>query len=146
MEIREIKEAELGDLLNLYSYLHASDDPLPEKAIVDTVWQEIRANPDIKYFGLYDGGRLVSSCNITITPNLTRGLRPYGVIENVVTHADFRRKGYGQAVLRYALEYARSRNCYKVMLMSGRKDEGVYRFYESAGFDRHAKQAFLVRF
>ncbi|MFH0941592.1 MAG: GNAT family N-acetyltransferase [Chloroflexota bacterium] len=145
MEIREIKEAEPGELLNLYSHLHSSDDPLPEKAVVDAVWQDILANPNLKYFGLYADSKLVSSCTISVIPNLTRGCRPYGVIENVVTHRDFRRKGYGRAVLRHALEYAWSRNCYKVMLQTGRKDEGTFRFYESAGFDRHAKQAFLAK-
>ena len=40
------------------------------------------------------------------------------------------------------MTYAWSRNCYKVMLLTGRKNEATYRFYESAGFDRHAKQAF----
>lgn len=45
-------------------------------------------------------------------------------------------------MLKHALTYAWSRNCYKVMLLTGRKNEATYRFYESAGFDRHAKQAF----
>jgi len=35
--------------------------------------------------------------------------------------------------------------CYKVMLLTGRKDEAISRFYESAGFDRPAKQAFVAR-
>lgn len=146
MEIREIEEAGLNELLALYKHLHNQDDPLPEKARVAAVWRDILANPNIKYFGLYDKSKLVSSCTITVIPNLTRGCRPYGVIESVVTHQNFRRKGYGKAVLRHAQEYARSRNCYKVMLMTGRKDEGTFRFYESAGFDRNAKQAFVVRF
>lgn len=34
---------------------------------------------------------------------------------------------------------------YKVMLLTGRKDEGTFKFYESAGFDRHTKQAFVAR-
>ena len=87
----------------------------------------------------------MSSCALSVVPNLTRGCQPYGVIENVVTHADYRGKGYGKAVLRQALEYAWKRDCYKVMLLSGRKSEAVYRFYESVGFDRHAKQAFVAR-
>ena len=98
MEIREIKESELNKLLDLYLHLHSSDDPLPEPETVKTIWHEIQSNPNLKYFGLYDEGRLVSSCTISIIPNLTRGCRPYGVIENVVTHGDFRRKGYGRAI------------------------------------------------
>ena len=37
-----------------------------------------------------------------IIPNLTRGLRPYAFVENVVTHADYRGKGYATACLNYA--------------------------------------------
>lgn len=145
MEIREIEENELNELLDLYSHLHSSDDPLPRIDVVSAIWREIRASPNIKYFGLYVDGRLVSSCTISIIPNLTRGCRPYGVIENIVTHKDFRRKCYGRDILVHALEYAWSRDCYKVMLQTGRKDEATFRFYESVGFDRHEKQAFLAR-
>ena len=50
-------------------------------------------------FGLYMDGGLVASCTLTLTPNLTRGCRPYGVIENVVTDVGFRKRGFAKAVL-----------------------------------------------
>ena len=141
----EIRENELNELLDLYSHLHSSDDPLPRADVVNAIWCKIQTNPNIQYFGLFADGKLVSSYTISIIINLTRGCRPYGVIENVVTHKDFRRKGYGRDILAHALEYAWSRNCYKVMLMTGRKDDAAFRFYESVGFDKHEKQAFLAR-
>jgi GNAT superfamily N-acetyltransferase len=82
---------------------------------------------------------------LSIIPNLSRGCRPYGLVENVVTHEGFRRKGCGTAVLAKALALARESGCYKVMLLTGRKDEGIFRFYESAGFDGNDKRAFLAR-
>jgi GNAT superfamily N-acetyltransferase len=143
--IREIAESELPDLLRLYEHLHTADAPLPAQEVVDGVWSAIQRNPDLKYFGAFEDGVLVATCTLSILPNLTRGCRPYGVIENVVTHPTFRRRGLGRAVLQHALQHAWSRGCYKVMLLTGRKTEDTYRFYESAGFDRHAKQAFLAR-
>jgi len=145
MKIREIAASELEELLLLYEHLHASDEPLPDRAAVGALWQDIQENPLLKYFGGFTDDKLISTCTLTIIPNLTRGCRPYGVIENVVTHSDFRRKGFGRSVLNHALSYAWSRHCYKVMLMTARKDEGTYRFYESAGFDRYAKQAFVAK-
>ncbi len=145
MNIREIAASELQELLSLYEHLHTSDDPPPDRTVLESLWQDIQKNPLLKYFGGFIDDKLISACTLTITPNLTRGCHPYGVIENVVTHRDFRRKGHGRSVLNHALSYAWKQSCYKVMLMTGRKDEGTYRFYESVGFDRNAKQAFLAK-
>jgi GNAT superfamily N-acetyltransferase len=96
------------------------------------------------YFGGFIGEELVSTCALAVIPNLTRGCRPYGVIENVVTHASHRRRGYGTALLRAALARAWREGCYKVMLMTGRKDDETFHFYRSAGFDSDEKQAFVA--
>jgi GNAT superfamily N-acetyltransferase len=145
LNIRELQPHELQALLALYAHLHERDDPLPPSAAVEAVWAEALANPRISYFGGFASGVLVSSCTLTVIPNLTRACRPYGIIENVVTHAAHRRQGWGMAILGHALGEAWRQHCYKVMLLTGRKDEGTLRFYESAGFDRHAKQAFVAR-
>jgi len=145
MRIRHLEPGDLDELLALYEHLHDSDVPLPERAVVERVWRELAANPSYRYYGVFVGASLVSSCTLTIIPNLTRGCRPYGVIENVVTHVDHRRRGYAKAVLREALKDAWAATCYKVMLLTGRKDEATFGFYESVGFDRHGKQAFIAR-
>lgn len=145
MDIRPIQPNELNDLLALYAHLHKSDDPLPEPAAVEAIWHELMANPRYKYLGSYVDNRLISSCAITVIPNLTRGCRPYGVIENVVTHPGHRNQGHGKAVLAQALLHAWSVGCYKVMLLTGRKDQATFQFYQSAGFDRHEKQAFIAK-
>ena len=145
MLVRHLEPGDLSALLALYEHLHDADDALPERSVVEAVWRELMASSNHTYFGCFLGESLVSSCTLTTIPNLTRGCRPYGVIENVVTHADHRRKGHAKTILRTALEDAWSAGCYKVMLLTGRKDEATLRFYESAGFDRHDKQAFVAK-
>jgi len=145
VDIREIQSHELQSLLGLYAHLHERDDPPASAAVAEAVWAEALANPRIKYFGGFASGSLVSSCTLTVIPNLTRACRPYGVIENVVTHAAYRRQGWGKAVLAHALGDAWRQSCYKVMLLTGRKDEATLKFYEQAGFDRHDKQAFVAK-
>jgi GNAT superfamily N-acetyltransferase len=85
------------------------------------------------------GGALVSSCTLIIVPNLTRGARAYGLIENVVTHANHRRTGLGRAVMSAALDAAWNADCYKVMLATGSRKDETLRFYEQLGFDRGTK-------
>ncbi len=145
MNVRLLQNEELRALLELYRHLHETDLPLPDAGTLDQVWGEALSNPRCRYFGGYEGDDLVSSCTIMVIPNLTRGARPYGVIENVVTHQAHRGKGWGKAVLAQALEFAWSQKCYKVMLLTGRKDEATFKFYEAAGFDRHGKQAFIAK-
>ena len=145
MLIRSLEPSDLGALLQLYQHLHATDAPSPQAAVVESVWKELLSSPRHRCLGAFVGEELVASCMLAIIPNLTRGCRPYGIIENVVTQANHRRLGHGKAVLSAALREAWAAGCYKVMLLTGRKDEGTFRFYESVGFDRHAKQAFVAK-
>jgi GNAT superfamily N-acetyltransferase len=145
LEIRKIKPSELDRLLHLYQYLNEIDDPLPGQEVIEETWRQIQVNKHHLIFGVFKNEHLVSSCVITITPNLTRGCRPYGLIENVITHTDYRRQGFGKAIVEHAIDYAKKKDCYKIMLLTGRKNESIYRFYESIGFDRNEKQAFVIK-
>lgn len=145
MLIRHLKSADLDALLELYTHLHAADTAVPRRSIVESVWQQLVNDPAYRYYGGYVGEALVCSCILAFIPNLTRGCQSYGVIENVVTHRQHRRQGFGEAILRRALDEAWSAGCYKVMLLTGRKDEATFRFYESVGFNRHEKQAFIAK-
>ena len=129
MIIRDIKKNEMNKLLALYTHLHRKDAPLPEKSKLQSIWEEITTNPRLYYFVLDLDKEIVSSCTLSIIPNLTRGGRPYGLIENVVTHAEYRRRGFGTLILQHALEVAWKNQCYKVMLLTGSKDPAIHYFY-----------------
>lgn len=89
--------------------------------------------------------RVVASVTLVVVPNLTHGIRPYALIENVVTHGSYRNRGYASALIGRACEIAAEADCYKVMLMTGSKREETLRFYENCGFDGTAKTAFLKK-
>lgn len=143
--IRHATEADLDGLLDLYKHLSSKDAPLPPRPQVVELWKEIVANPMLTYFVAEQAGRLIATCNLTIVPNLTRGARPFGVIENVVTHSDFRRRGVAKAILDRAIDTARQAGCYKVMLMSGISRKGAHALYEKVGFAKDTKLGFDLR-
>ncbi len=64
-------------------------------------------------------------------------------IENVVTHADHRGKGYAGECLAYAKKIAEQENCYKRMLLTGSKKLETLHFYEKAGYNSSDKTAFI---
>ena len=88
-------------------------------------------------------GRIVSSVTLIVIKNLPRNLRPYALIENVVTHGAFRNRGYAHALMEKASAIAREAGCYKVMLMTGSKLESTLRFYEGCGFNSADKTGFI---
>ncbi|WP_240914879.1 GNAT family N-acetyltransferase [Roseimicrobium sp. ORNL1] len=143
--IRDIRPDELPALLELYRHLHAEDDEPSSPSAYAQVWEGICANPLLHYFGAEVDDRLVATCTLTIIPNLTRAARPYGVIENVVTHPDYRKRGIATDLLRHALDFAKAEHCYKVMLLTSRKDEATLRFYEQAGFSAGVKTGFVAK-
>jgi GNAT superfamily N-acetyltransferase len=66
----------------------------------------ILADPQMLYLVAEVDGKIISSCTLAIILNLTRGARPYGLIENVVTHPDFRRQSFGTRLLHATLKLA----------------------------------------
>ena len=90
-------------------------------------------------------GKIVSSLACVIIPNLTRGARPYALVENVVTLEDCRGRGYATECLRRARQIAEECGCYKIFLMTGAKKESTLNFYRNAGFDSDEKTAFICR-
>jgi len=142
--IRAAQQSDLPGLLDLYRHLHP-DDPQPDAVKITEVWSVLMGSGFTKVIVAVDAGLLVSSCTLAIIPNLTRGGRSYGVIENVVPHPDHRRTGLGKGVLAAVLEAAWEADCYKVMLATGSRREGTLRFYEQAGFERGSKTFFQVR-
>ncbi len=145
MNVRLARYDELNHLLDLYRHLNPDDPDISGAENIKSLWKEIFEDPGLFYIVAEEDGQLTASCTLAVIKNLTRGARPYGLIENVVTHQGYRRRGYGKAILNKAVEIAKGKNCYKVMLLTGRKDEGVHRFYEEAGFESGVKTGFIMK-
>ena len=123
--VREARKEDLDALLNLYLFLH--EDSVPEhNTHLEKTWNKIIEDPNHHLIVNEIDGQIVSSCVCVIIPNLTRNVRPYAFVENVVTHAD------------YEME-----NCYKIMLLTGSKSPETLRFYEKAGYNSSDKAAFI---
>ncbi|MGN1433820.1 MAG: GNAT family N-acetyltransferase [Ruminococcus sp.] len=140
--VREIKANELNELLELYTHLH--DLGVPENTEhLQKTWNTICNDENHHIIVCEVDGKIVSSCVCVIIPNLTRNIRPYAFIENVVTHADYRGKGYAKMCLNYAKELAQKASCYKMMLLTGSKNDKTLDFYKKAGYNSNDKTAFI---
>ncbi len=140
--IREIKENELGELLNLYLYLHEKSVPEMTEHLKNT-WDTIINDYNYHIIVKEVDEKIVASCVCVIIPNLTHSIRPYALIENVVTHRDYRGKGYATECLNFAKVLAKKENCYKIMLLTSSKEQSTLNFYRKAGYNSSDKTAFI---
>ena len=145
MELRELNEKDLESLIKLYEQLDgANGDYSVEDA--RKIWQqEIEGNKKIKYFGVVENGKVISTCYCLIIPNLTRLGSSIAFVENVVTDSEYRGQGLGRKVMEKAIEFARKNNCYKVILQSASFRKEAHQFYKNLGFDGESKKAFIMK-
>lgn len=141
--IRLIRHDELDQLLELYRQLNTEDPVIPPTEELDRQWNDMFHDPNMKFVVAEDQGKLAAVCVLVIVRNLTRGGRPFGLIENVVTSENHRKKGYGSQILQKALDLARQADCYKVMLLTSSKEDATLRFYEKNGFEKDVKTGFI---
>ena len=140
--LRHVVNDDLEGLLELYTHLHPGDPSPTLDARLRAQWGKMLADANMHILVAVAEAGLVASCVLMMVPNLTRGARPFGLIENVVTHAQHRRKGYGRRVLEGALAIAWRNNCYKVMLMTG--NASALQFYRQCGFVQGVKTGLVA--
>lgn len=142
MIIREASINDLNVILQLYLHLHEESVPEDTEHLRNT-WENIINDANHHLIVCEVNHKIVASCVCVIIPNLTRNMRPYAFVENVVTHEEYRKKGYATACLNYARQIAEENNCYKMMLLTGSKEEGTLNFYRNAGYNSSDKIAFI---
>jgi Acetyltransferases len=140
--VREAEHKDLDGLLDLYTQLHHNPVPDKDNRLVD-IWDSIIGCRCQHIIVATVDDVIVSSCTLIMVQNLTQGQRPYAWIENVVTSNEHRNKGLATACLDLAKEMAMKAGCYKIMLMTGVKGEGIEKFYADAGYNKNDKRAFV---
>lgn len=147
MIIRQAKPEDAQDLKTLYFDFLTHFPPKEEQDM--SLWERQIAKfaQDDKMYLLVveEDGRAVSSVQVAIVEGLTHNVRPFAVIENVVTHGDYQNRGFASALLERATEISREHNCYKVFLETGSNKESTLNFYRKNGFAIDEKHSCLKR-
>lgn len=142
MIVREANTNDLNEILQLYLYLHEESIP-DDTEHLRKIWGNIINDENHHLVVCELEGKIVVSYVCVIIPTLTRNVRPYAFVEDVVTHGDYRKKGYATACLNYAKQITQENNCYKMMLLTGSKEESTLNFYRNAGYNSSDKTAFI---
>jgi len=141
---RLAQAADLASLLALFriAEVSASAEPVTR---AEQIWLEMLSHNGVAVFVSAVDAEIVATCMLITAPNLLRAGRRHGFLENVVTHPGFRGRGHGRAVVHAALAAAWTRDCYHVLLQSGREDPRVHRFYARCGFEPGLRVGYVAR-
>ncbi|GAA4875148.1 GNAT family N-acetyltransferase [Actinomycetospora straminea] len=110
-------------------------DAVDDLAPYETAFAEIDADPAHLLVCLEDiGGRIVGTLQLTVLPNLGRRGTRRAQLESVHVAVECRGRGYGAALVGWAVAEARRRGCGLVQLTSDVSRGDAHRFYERLGF------------
>ena len=79
-------------------------------------------------------GAVVATMQLSYLPGLARRGAWRAQIEAVRVHQDYRGRGLGEAMIRWAIAEARQRGCSLVQLTTDKSRGAAHRFYERLGF------------
>lgn len=133
-QIRAATQDDAARLIELYRELH-KDDALPALADFVEELQHIQDSGNRKVYLIQIDSLVVGTLDLFLMRNLTRNLRPWAGIENLVVDSRYRGSGNGKALLDGAIMIARDLGAYKVQLISADKRDAAHRLYKSGGFN-----------
>jgi GNAT superfamily N-acetyltransferase len=99
---RHAQCSDLAALLDLFRRSEVSAVAAP-LACAERIWTEMLARDGVAVFVADAGAAIAATCVLITAPNLLRGGRGHGSLENVVADPDHRGQGYRSAVVRAAL-------------------------------------------
>jgi len=134
--IRELRKEDLwnGFLTSLDSLRKTSDI---DKNKASVIFDKINSNPDHVIVVAELDGTIVGATTLLIEQKFIHDGGLVGHIEDVVIDKKFQGQKIGEKIIRYMLEYAKNRGCYKTILDC--TDE-VKPFYEKIGFKKIANE------
>jgi len=136
--IRDATEDDLPRIVELLALLSLDEPredlgpPLPEG--YRRAFRDVLADAKQRQLVLEDGGRIVGLTTLIIVPNLSHQGRPWAQVENVVVDQEQRSAGFGEQLMRTAIDLAREAGCYKLVLTSNKGRADAHRFYSRLGF------------
>ena len=134
--LRRAGRADLPRLLELLAadQLGAHRESTDDLAPYEAAFAAIDADPAQLLVVAEAGDRVVGTFQLTFIPGLARRGALRAQIEAVRVATEHRNRGLGAAMMRWAIDEARSRGCALVQLTSDRTREDAHRFYERLGF------------
>jgi GNAT superfamily N-acetyltransferase len=135
--IREADKRDLPGVLALYAQPDLDDGKVLPAIDAERIFDRFARYPDYTLYVAELDGRIVGTFALLIMDNLGHLGAPSAVVEDVAVGPALHSRGVGRAMMAFAMERAKEKHCYKIVLSSNAKRERAHAFYENIGFERH---------
>lgn len=137
MIIRPAEQDDITDVLRLYAQPDFDDGKLLDEYSARALYDRFSQYPDYKIYIAELDGRIVGSFALLVMLNLGHLGAPSAIVEDVVVDPGMQGQGIGQVMMEAAMQLAREKGCYKLVLSSNARRTDAHRFYDRLGFKRH---------
>lgn len=135
LTIRPAVPDDLPAVLGLYRELDADDTT--DLAEARAIFERMACYPDYTLHIAEADGAVLGTFTLLLMENIAHSGARSGIIEAVAVADAEQGRGIGRAMMRAALDLARTKGCYKASLSTRMSRERAHAFYESLGFERH---------
>lgn len=134
-----IRDASPADVPEIVGLLAADQLGAARESVDDfdgylEAFHDIDADGRNRLIAMFLGDELIGTLQITYIPSLTYGGGERAQLEAIHISRPHRGRGYGRALVQWAIDEARERGCRLVQLTTDRRREGTVAFYEALGF------------
>jgi GNAT superfamily N-acetyltransferase len=131
MNISHVTSADLEELAGLYQQLGATTTCLEQ---MEAALNKDMATDNPVILVARIDGKVVGTLLAATCQMLFGECRSFMIVEDVVVDEAYRRKGVGKALMQYAEQMARQRNCSYIMLITDTARVESQAFYDALGY------------
>jgi GNAT superfamily N-acetyltransferase len=141
--IREAERTDKEQLFELYRMLVPNSKKMN---VLEEQIDKIRRDPNNFLLVYVEKGEILGTLTLNICLQALHGIRPYGVVENIIVHENHRSKNIGRKLLQYVEDYCKSIDCHRIMLLSNSTRERAHQFFEREGYNGSISKGFKKYF
>jgi GNAT superfamily N-acetyltransferase len=136
-KIRETTEQDLEAILSIYAQPDMDNGHSMTLDEARRLFQKIRSYPDYQIYVADVEEKIVGTFSLLIMDALAHLGAPVAIVEDVAVDPRWQNRGIGKQMMRFAMDSARAKGCYKLALSSNLKRKAAHQFYRSLGFAQH---------
>lgn len=143
VKIKAIETDDLNSLAELYYDLSGIPSNLK---IMNEKFHKMQIDPDYLLLGAKKDNVLIGSLMAIFCMDLVGDCKDFILVENLIVHKDYRKKGIGKGLMSYIEKLAFEREVYFIQFVSSANRTDAHHFYESLGYKMEDSKGFRKYF